>query len=200
MRAGYIAAGVVVVLIVAGAALAPATDWLVAGEPPVPADLLVVLSGGSWERFSTAIDLYRAGMAPAILITDPFGFADAEMRRLEAQGVPASALIAPLRPAGSTYEDSLAVRQLILKKGLKSILVVTSPYHCRRVRLIFRRVVEPLGVRVTVTPSTTLYMDMAHWWRGRQGWITVPGEFPKLLWAWATVPTVPTVGHSGAAK
>ncbi|HEY3175484.1 MAG TPA: YdcF family protein [Candidatus Polarisedimenticolia bacterium] len=177
-----------------------ATAWLCAGEPPVASDLLVVLAGGSGERLATALEVYRAGLAPAILITDGFGFADKDMRYLNERGVPARSLMAPLRPATSTYEDALTIRQVVLRENLKSILVVTSPYHCRRARLILKRVVGSLGVRITVTPSVTLYMDLGHWWRSRQGWITVPGEFPKLLWAWVTVPTVPAVGDAGLRK
>lgn len=177
-----------------------ATSWLYDPEPPVASDLLVILGGGSEERLLTGLDLYRAGLAPMILITDGAGFPDTEMEHLEEQGVPARSLVAPLRPATSTYEDALTIRQVVLRKSLNSILVVTSPYHCRRARLILHRVVGGLGVRITVTPSVSLYMDMEHWWRSHQGWITVSAEFPKLLWAWATVPTVAAVGDSSLRK
>ena len=177
-----------------------ATAWLDDGDAPVVSDLLVILGGGSGERILTGLELYRAALAPMILITDGAGFPDEEMRHLEEQGVPARSLVPPLRPASSTYEDALTIRQVVLRKNLKSILVVTSPYHCRRARLILKRVVGSLGVRVTVTPSVSLYMDMEHWWRSHQGWITVSGEFPKLLWAWATVPNVTAVGDPGLRK
>ena len=177
-----------------------ATAWLYDWDPPAPSDLLVVLGGGSKERLTTVIELYRAGLAPAILITDGAGFPDEEMSYLEKQGVPARSLIPPLRPATSTYEDALSIKQVVVRKKFKSVLVVTSPYHCRRARMILERVVGSAGVRVAVTPSISLYMDKEHWWRSHQGWITVSGEFPKLLWAWATVPTVTTVGDAGLLK
>lgn len=201
-RAAWAGVAVVVLsgLLAGERSLRAATDLLGEGDPPVASDLLVILGGGSQERLATGLELYRAGLAPAILVTDGAGYPDEEMRQLEAEGVPERCLVPPLRPATSTYEDALSIRQVILRKDLKSILVVTSPYHCRRTRMILQRVLGGLGVKVTVTPSVSLYMDMAHWWRSHQGWITVAVEFPKLLWAWATVPTVTAVGDAGLRK
>jgi hypothetical protein len=129
------------ILIVAAACLFVATRlatvWLLseAGQP-VQADLLVVLSGGSSERTETALGLFRRGLAPRILITDPEGFPDPAFRWLEKQGVPHRALLAPMRPAASTLEDASCIREAAMRDGLKSVLVVTSPYHCRRARAI----------------------------------------------------------------
>ena len=169
-----------------GQPLRLATAWLYDGEPSVPSDLLVVLGGGSHERAHTALGLYRQGMAPAILITGGYGFPDSMMRYLESEGIPSRALLAPVRPSTSTWEDALSIRDIVLRRHARSVLVVTSPYHCRRTRLILRRALSDLDLRISVTPSVSLYMNPGHWWRSRQGWITVGPEFPKLLWAWLT--------------
>jgi len=174
---------------VSGAGFAVATAWLMRGDPPVPSDLLVVLGGGSEERVQTALDLYRARMAPTLLMTAD-GYPGAEINYFVSHGVPRSALMPPPRRSKSTYEDALCIKEVIAAHDFKSILVVTSPYHCRRSRLIIGRVLSGLGVRVTVTPSVSLYMDADHWWRSHQGWITVAWEYPKILWAWVTVPIV----------
>lgn len=166
------------------------TRWLLAAgsAPDAPADLIVVLDGGARERVSTALDLYLAGFAPAILLTDRDGFPDAHFRHLEAGGVPDRALLGPPSPSSSTWGDALTVRQIIEKHNIRSILVVTSPYHCRRAALILGRVLEGRGVCVHVTPSRSLYFDPQRWWTNRNGRATVPWEFPKLLWAWLVVP------------
>ena len=165
------------------AATRRATEWLLAPtDPPVPADLLVVLSGGAAERTETALGLFRQGLAPRILITDKEGFPDPAFRWLERQGVPHRALLAPIAPAASTLEDAWCIREAVKRDGFKSVLVVTSPYHCRRARAILRHVLEPLGVRVTVVGSASYYMDPAHWWRSAQGWRLVPAELGKLIW------------------
>ena len=169
-------------------ALILATKWLIAPDPPVSSDLMVVLAGGSGERTETALSLYRAGYAPAILLTSFHGYPAHEMAFLLKEGVPASALVAPLRPARSTREDAVAIEEIIRRREVRSLLVVTSPYHCRRARLILARALSGHGVRLAVTPSSSLYMNAGRWWGSRQGWITVPGEFPKLLLASMTAP------------
>ncbi len=155
---------------------------------------MVVLAGGSGERFATALDLWRARFSRRILVTDGGGYPDEAFGRLRKGGVPERALVAPHRPSDSTYGDALAIRQAIREGNYSSILVVTSPYHCRRTELILRRVLAGIPVRVTVTASVSLYMNPERWWSSRQGWITVGPEFPKLIWAWLTVPVGSEVG------
>lgn len=173
-------------------ALARATGWLVQADSPVRSDMIVVMAGGSRERVQAALELYRAGLAPALLITGQTS-PEPEIRFLVDGGVPPQAIEGPPRGSSSTWEEAQVIRQVIVNKELKSILVVTSPYHCRRVRLILKRVLAGCGVDVAVTASTSLYMNLDLWWRSRQGWITVAREFPALLWAWATVREVPGV-------
>ena len=169
--------------------LVPATEWLLGGDPAVESDMIVVLAGGSRERATTAIDLYRNGMGRVVMLTDPSGFPDKMIEHLESEGVPSRAIVPPLQPSHLTLEDARAIRQVVRRQEAGSILVVTSPHHCRRVRLILSRVLADLSVRVTVTASDSLYMNPERWWETRQGWITVPQEFPKLVWAWVTTPT-----------
>jgi uncharacterized SAM-binding protein YcdF (DUF218 family) len=162
---------------------------------------MVVLSGASRERSQTALALFRKGMAPKVLITG--GGPDEDRDYLLGEGVPDDAILVPTRISSSTYQDALTVRQAVVNNKFKSLLVVTSPYHCRRTRLIFDRVLSGLGVSLTVTPSVSLHMDQSHWWRTAQGWVTAGAEFPKILWAWITVPTLGAVGSgptSGMAR
>lgn len=164
------------------------TKWLLAPDPPAASDLMVVLAGGAGERTETALSLFRAGYAPAILVTSFHGYPAHEIAFLQERGVPAAALIAPLRPARSTAEDAVAIEEIVRRRRVRSLLVVTSPYHCRRARLILTSALSGYGVHLTVTPSTSLYMNSSRWWESRQGWVTVPGEFPKLFLAWILAP------------
>ena len=161
-------------------------SWLASGDPPRPSDLIVVLDGGAAERTATAIDLYREGFAPVILITSSEGVPDAQMRRMVSGGIPSRALLAPLQPSGSTWEDAVTIRQTVLREKVDSILVVTSSFHCRRARLIMERVLADIPVRITLTQAKSLYPWP--WWR------TVPPEYLKLAWAWLAVPKSPCPG------
>ena len=172
---------------------AAASGWLAAGEPPVPSDLMVVVSGGAQERLFTAIELYRRGLSRAILVTSPTGSPEREMKMLIRAGVLPADLVYPPRPALSTREDALCIREVVLQRKPRSLLVITSPYHCRRLRLILERTLADQDLRLTVSPSRNLYWDNARWWADRQGWNVVPAEYIKLFWAWIAVPVVADV-------
>lgn len=66
-------------------------------DPPRPSDLIEVPAGGSRERMLTAVDLYKDGLAPAVMITSPEGFPGAEMKEQISRGIPECA---PLRRFG----------------------------------------------------------------------------------------------------
>ncbi len=196
---GFATAGLI--LVATGPLVArQAGDWLMVGEAPRNCELIVVLAGGARERLLTALELYRGGFAPAIMITDPYGFPDVQMRELAEAGVPERALLPPSSAATTTLEDAWCIREVVLRKGLRSLLVVTSPYHCRRARLAFSRILSDLDVRVTVTASKSLYMELDQWWKSRDGWNKVPAEYLKLVRAWMTVRDFGPVGGRGGRE
>jgi uncharacterized SAM-binding protein YcdF (DUF218 family) len=200
-RAAGVLAGAALVLLLFGARLAVgAADWLDTGEPPEPADLIVVPAGGAQERLSTALTLYRRGFGRALLLTDEAGYPDQQIEELVAAGVPERAILPPPRPAASTLQDAACIREVILRQNVRSILVVTSPYHCRRVKMILSRRLADLDVAVRVTRSVSLYWDLREWWRQEDGREAVSGEYVKLAWDWMTVPQVAGVRQDGQGK
>ena len=161
--------------------------WLVRAEPPVAADLLVVVSGGAEERLLSAAELFRDGYAPWILVTDPDPPPDEAVDILDELGVPSSRVLACKGTVASTLDDAACIRDVLAEGRFASALVVTSPYHCRRLRLILSRVTRGLPARVTIVASRSLYWDPSSWWSHPEGW-EVPAEITKLAWAWLTVP------------
>ncbi len=164
-----------------------AVRWLSTCSTPGPADLLVVVGGGAEERLVTGADLFRHGYAGMILVTEPSGLARIQTMLEEAPGLAPGKLAGCPGRVASTVDDALCIRQLTEEKGFRSILVVTSPYHCRRLGLILRRTMGDLDVAITVIGSTSLYWPLETWWRHTAGW-EIPAEMAKLAWAWATVP------------
>ncbi len=126
-----------------------------------PADAIVILgatadaSGPSPElaaRLDHGARLWRAGLAPVILVAggvaDRVDEADVMADHLAGRGIPRDA-VAPLRPAGTTRE---AIRSLAGRSGPADYLVVSSPFHARRIEREARR----HGVRLTVgVPAVT---------------------------------------------
>ena len=71
-------------------------------------------------------------------------------------------------------------RPLLLKRGIRRILIVTSNYHTARAGRIFRR---RLGkdVEVRMLAASDLYFDADRWWHSREGQKTVFYEWSKTL-------------------
>jgi len=164
------------------------------------ADALVVLAGSSAyvERTRLAAELYRAGRAPVILLTndnEPSGWSDAEQRNplfveravaeLTAAGVPRAQIEILSPPVASTYDEARALRDYAARQKLRSLLVVTSAYHSRRALWTLRRVFAGSNVELglePVAPGTRETPAPALWWLSLRGWSSVAGEYVKLLY------------------
>jgi uncharacterized SAM-binding protein YcdF (DUF218 family) len=171
--------------------------FLVTGDRPAPADAIVVLSGAPAERVHEAADLFREGWAPRVLVTAPAPRpAELALARLGVRvpteqegaraiavglGVPASAFDVVPGPVDSTAAEARALRALAAGGGWRRVLVVTSPYHTRRVRGLFRRALGGVGVEVLVVPSRHSDYRPGDWWRDRTEARNLVVEYQKLL-------------------
>jgi len=125
--------------------------WLARADAPERAGAIIVL-GGDASRALEAADLYRGGWAPKVYITAPAR--DPSLRRLDeagiaapreedltrrallARGVPETAIELLGRELLSTAQEANAARgRLADVPG--ALIVVTSPYHVRRARMVF---------------------------------------------------------------
>lgn len=162
------------------------------------ADALVVLSGSAAyaERAAEAARLYGEGRAPLVLLTDDGvlgGWSEAEQRNprfvelaaaeLVRGGVPVGAVeVLGARPTG-THDEAEAVRAHAARRGLRSLVVVTSAYHSRRALWTWRRVFEGSGVRIGLEPAEGGRAPGAWtWWLSTRGWRQVAGEYVKMAY------------------
>jgi uncharacterized SAM-binding protein YcdF (DUF218 family) len=118
-----------------------------------PADAIVVLGAAQYNgrpspvlkaRLDHAIELYRAGLAPVVVVTGGIGTGDRMSeatvghRYLRTQSVPDSAIV--VRPDGRTTEESMgSVAEWMHERELTRALLVSDPFHMARLRLEARR-------------------------------------------------------------
>lgn len=113
---------------------------------PQQADVAIVLGAAVWgdrpspglrERLDTALQLYREGYVPRIIVSGGLGegklLSEAAVMReyLIAQGIPAEAILIEDQ-ATSTYENLLFSKALMEQHGLKTALIVSHTYHLAR--------------------------------------------------------------------
>ena len=74
------------------------------------------------------------------------------------------------------------MRACLEQLGVRNIIIVTSEFHTRRARFIFRRVLAGSGIVSRIHPAyDETYWDV-HWWRRRRWAKTFLEESLKLLW------------------
>ncbi len=152
-----------------------AGDWWIVSDPLQHADAIVVIGDDNYtgDRASHGADLFLQGWAPQVVASGrmlrPYsGIADLIAHDLESKGVPVAAVVTFSHHAANTLEEAEALRGLISQRHWHKIVLVTSSYHTRRSRYIFRKVF-PSNVSVLVSPAGDGDYDPNSWWKSRLG-------------------------------
>jgi len=173
-----------------------AVGWtLVADDPIEPADVVVVASGADGAGALEAADLVDRGIAARVAVfPDPPEPADREflrrgipyedaaarsMRRIRALGVEEVERI-PAAVTG-TEDEGRVLPGWCDERGFRSVVVVTTSDHSRRVSRVLRRSMKGHATRVSVRASRYSQFDPDRWWETRAGARTGIVELEKLL-------------------
>lgn len=180
-RLRALAALAAVVLVIIAFRNAPAR-FLVVADPPVPVDAAVVLAGDpDYERTTYAARLVLVGQARWLVVTGgdpgPGDSARSLRARARALGVPASAILSEESSRG-TWESLLNLRSVLEGAGIRSVALVTSPYHSRRALRVARKVWP--GVHVVSRPAQPSFWSPDGWWRRGSSRRIVIDEWAKL--------------------
>lgn len=148
--------------------------WVV-HDPMAPGDAIIVIGDDDFtaDRATQAAELFRGGWAPLIVASGrmlrPYStIADLMTRDLESRGVPSKAIVRFSHRANNTLEEAKDLQTLIAQNGWHRILLVTSSYHTRRARYIFRKVL-PGDISLEVVGAFDAGFEPATWWQSRQG-------------------------------
>lgn len=168
--------------------------FLIRPDQPVAADIVVALAGDhSGKRAMKAVELVRQGYAPLALLTGAgISYGNEESQMAEAfalaNGVEPE-IIEPFQiRAFSTLEEAQIVDSELERRGVKTALVVTSDFHTRRARRIYRSVIGS-GIEYVFVAAPTNNFDPDVWWRTREGQKTVFYEWTKTVNSWLESPS-----------
>jgi uncharacterized SAM-binding protein YcdF (DUF218 family) len=171
--------------------------FLTKEDPLQKADAIAVLAGTSMDRPLEAADLFKEGYAPWIVLTHQVP--EASFEALAARGVnvpdeaieqreilvklgvPANAIVLPLRVHDNTAQEAQTFRELAVKNRWRRIIVVTSKYHLRRAGFAIRREMRGTGVVVEMHGTRYEDADPNRWWATRRNLRWVLDEGAKLI-------------------
>jgi uncharacterized SAM-binding protein YcdF (DUF218 family) len=206
-RKGIAAIILLVAILLAILAARGAGRWLTRQDPLAHADVIVALSGGLPYRAEAAAALYKQGYAPEVWISKPDGpqedlaalgiqfIGEEEYNREIAVklGVPPSAIQILPDPVINTEQEILEIPREMRRTGKRSVIIVTSPEHTRRVRALWRKLAgDDFTLIVRVAPDDPF--DADHWWTNTRDTFSVVREFLGLTNVWLGLPVRP---HSG---
>jgi uncharacterized SAM-binding protein YcdF (DUF218 family) len=151
------------------------------------ADALIVLSDDNFyaDRATRAAELFREGKAPVVVasgrrLRPKAGIAELMVHDLEERAVPKEKIVRFVHDGDGTKEEAEALRKLVNEKKWRSLIVVTSNYHTRRARYIFRRVF-PQGIEIRVASARDGDFDPQHWWEKRKSTKELMREFAGMV-------------------
>ena len=158
--------------------------FLIAQDPPRVADAALVLAGDpDYERTQTGARLLLSGEVRLLILTggEPGpGDSATSLRQVALRlGVPPEA-IRMEQVSRSTHESMLAVRPILEQEGIRTLAVVTSPYHQRRAVWAARRTLP--GIEIVSRPADPAGWRPAGWWKTRSNQRIVLGEYLKLAY------------------
>ena len=166
--------------------------WLDVGETPRPVRYVVILAGDEFTRPFAGAALLRTGFArEALLINAKAGPEESDgLRRstatiakavLLARDVPPSAIVELEGRSNSTFGDAGLVAEYLRRHSEGDVAILTSHYHTRRSRWVFRRVLGAQFDRVHFVSCPTDGFELDDWWRSKTGVASVGSEYMK--WA-----------------
>lgn len=185
-------------------------DWLASTDPVRRQDLIFVLAGRQ-HRKKDALKLFSSGFGSQLLVS----VGRFEIRRFADLALPSPVNLVKAAAAVSPPDRHFFVcfgdenpRVRLVRRGtlgtlseiqalkawlaghpeIRSVLIISSPAHLRRVRLCCRSVL-PTTVewRFVASQEGCSSVSRESWWRDRKERQTVLLEFPKLLLYWAVL-------------
>jgi uncharacterized SAM-binding protein YcdF (DUF218 family) len=141
-----------------------------------PAHAIVVLGAAQWDgrpspvlraRVDHAIQLWRRGLAPKLIVTGGRGLGDTtteaavERRYAMLHGVPASSIL--VEAESRSTSESLRNVAAMMDAGARDVILVSDPFHMLRLSILARR----FGLRPRTSPTRTspISANRAAFWR-----------------------------------
>lgn len=152
-------------------------------------DLIHVLSGPDY-RTEYGNELMKKGFADHIFFTGGGNLCDNEVSAIcsekiaLAAGIPADKIIMDSTDIINTYDEAERLNALINNSSfpIHSVIVVSDPFHMRRVRWTYQKV---LGnrVKLIMAPVPFEMTNLSeYWWRNYESRKMVRNEYAKLIY------------------
>ena len=184
--------------VVAARSLGP---WLTVNEPLARGDVIFVTGGGTPQRELEGAALFAEGWAPRVAVPRQRDSMPAEIRRLAGEvspqeyaalilrrrGVPESAVVQLGPTVENTLQELQADFEYARAHGFRRVIIVSSPYHTRRIRVMWSALYER-QIPAVVRAGRYEPVDASRWWRSRRALEDVVHEVFGIAHYWLGSP------------
>ena len=149
---------------------------LVISEEPRIVDAIVVISGtgeGGYRNNSfqmraiDSVNFYKDGFTKKIILSSgkEQSIPEVELMKLfiMSKGIPDSSIEPITNYPSSTFESVKMIGDFLKKKKYKNIMLITSPYHSRRLSLVWKKNIKDINIsfpEVVDTPSVNFHWGL----------------------------------------
>jgi len=173
-------------------------QWLVVNDEVKESDIIVVLMGSVYDRILEAVDLYNEGYSDKIVLINSYiaakdiivnrgikVYGDTLLSKMAAidLGIPEEDVLILEGNSRSTQDEALTIREYIRNnREIESIILVTSKYHSRRAKQIFKKALSVLDREIDIYSNPSKYdpSKVNQWWKDREDIKWVVLEYLKL--------------------
>lgn len=168
---------------------------LIKVNDPTKVHNIYVLSGNPYDRGRKALEIYNQGYGTEIVCTgeniasniNALGkhLTEGQLTEhyLKTLGFDTTAL-GSLPIGTSTKEEVDAIIAHLNQTNQNQCIVVTSLFHTRRVRKVFKKNKKQSGIEAIIIGAPSSTYDETAWWKSEQGLIAVNNEYLKLFYYW----------------
>lgn len=127
------------------------------------------------------MQLYKSGLAPKIIISGCGG--DQKAKVVVNAGVRERDILIDDK-SESTYQNAVYSRDIVVAQNFKSAIIITSPYHMRRTKLVFGRVFKNTGVKLLYCSTKDSGFNVDGQCKSDIDRQIVRSEYIKLIYYW----------------
>lgn len=159
------------------------------------ADVVFVLSGSPVDRGNEAVAVYNNNFSRKIFCTGSIvphsfqvlglGYTEGDLlkKQITKMGIPDSVIVL-INQGTSTVEEKEAILSYCLLNEIESCIVITSKFHTKRVKKVFKLDFENEDIQIMIHGAPSSQYNEKKWWENEYGLLAVNNEYVKLVYYW----------------
>lgn len=156
-------------------------------RPPIKSDVILCLGGETEYRVFKAFELFKLGYSTKnkIIITDKYAsMVSSKIDFLKANGLIEETNIINNSKTQNTYEELMFMKKYMLKNNYKSLIILSSPAHSKRINMLIENFIKFSDSNITfiIVGDNVEWWNKSEYYKNRKAVSFVSQEFFKIIY------------------